>query len=182
MLKDNFFNMLKKTKLDVHIKFRTRDPDGGVLLHLPSNSYEFISLQVRYFYLLYTKWFSAGCLKWNVLGYFFFQIINGHVAVIYNLKDYDNSMMENVISLSAAPAANGQWHSLSMKRIGRWFQLKMDSGEGRYYNETWGSLQDSQFFNLKRDQIVSGSLVKFRPNANFHSKDLRDSKWQFSEI
>lgn len=51
MLKDNFFNMLKKTKLDVHIKFRTRDPDGGVLLHLPSNSYEFISLQVRYFYL-----------------------------------------------------------------------------------------------------------------------------------
>lgn len=50
MLKDNFFNMLKKTTLDVHIKFRTRDPDGGVLLHLPSNSYEFISLQVRYFY------------------------------------------------------------------------------------------------------------------------------------
>lgn len=116
------------------------------------------------------------------IGLFFFQIINGHVAVIYNLKDYDNSMMENVISLSAAPAANGQWHSLSMKRIGRWFQLKMDSGEGRYYNETWGSLQDSQFFNLKRDQIVSGSLVKFRPNANFHSKDLRDSKWQFSDI
>lgn len=88
--------------------------------------------------------------------------------------------MENVISLSSAPAANGQWHSLSMKRIGRWFQLKMDSGEGRYYNETWGSLHDSQFFNLKRDQIVSGSLVKFRPNANFHGKDLRDSKWQFS--
>lgn len=114
------------------------------------------------------------------MGYYFFQIINGHVAVIYNLKDYDNSMMENVISLSSAPAANGQWHSLSMKRIGRWFQLKMDSGEGRYYNETWGSLHESQFFNLKRDQIVSGSLVKFRPNANFHGKDLRDSKWQFS--
>lgn len=194
MLKDNFFNMLKKTKLDVHIKFRTRDPDGGVLLHLPSNSYEFISLQVRYFYLEFIDLDKhvCHCIQndlvqdvWNEMYwviFFFFQIINGHVAVIYNLKDYDNSMMENVISLSAAPAANGQWHSLSMKRIGRWFQLKMDSGEGRYYNETWGSLQDSQFFNLKRDQIVSGSLVKFRPNANFHSKDLRDSKWQFSDI
>ena len=102
--------------------------------------------------------------------------MKGHVAVIYNLKDYDNSMTENVISLSAAQAANGQWHSLSVKRIGRWFQLKMDNGEGRNYNETWGSLQDSQFFNLKRDRIVSGSMVKFRPNANFHSKDLRDSK------
>jgi hypothetical protein len=95
---------------------------------------------------------------------------------VYNLKDYDNSMMDNVISLSAAPAANGQWHSLSMKRIGRWFQLKMDSGEGRYYNETWGSVTDSQFFNLKRDQIVSGSMLKFVPNADFHSKDLSKSK------
>ncbi|XP_061162553.1 neural-cadherin-like [Saccostrea echinata] len=146
-LKDNFFNMLRKDKLDIHIKFRTRDLDGGVLLHLPSNSHEYISV----------------------------QIINGHVAVIYNLKDYDNSFSENIISLSEAPAANGQWHSLSVKRIGRWFQLKMDSGEGRYYNETWGSIQDSQFFDLKRDHIVSGSMVKFYPIADFHSKDLRET-------
>lgn len=44
MLKDNFFNMLKKIILDVYIKFRIRDFDGGVFFYLFLNFYEFILL------------------------------------------------------------------------------------------------------------------------------------------
>ena len=65
ILKDNFFNILQKARLDVHIKFRTRDPDGGVLLHLPSNSHEFISVQVAWF-LVFTCVFKNINVSWFI--------------------------------------------------------------------------------------------------------------------
>ncbi|KAK3086712.1 hypothetical protein FSP39_022355 [Pinctada imbricata] len=143
-LKNEMFNMLAKQEVSFQIRFRTRDPDGGILLHLPSNSQEFITL----------------------------QIVNNHVELTYNLRDDTSSLFDHSLSLSSAPANNGQWHTVHVHRIGRWFQLKMDSGEGRYFNETFGSNKDSQFFYMKRDQIVAGARVSFDPSAYYNGKGL----------
>jgi hypothetical protein len=46
----------------------------------------------------------------------------------------------------------------------------MDSGEGRYFNETFGNQQDSVGFYLRKDRIVSGSrvLVLPKPGSNLY--------------
>ena len=46
-LKNDMYNRhVHRRTLSVDMSFRTRDPDGGVLLHLPSNSHEYITLEV----------------------------------------------------------------------------------------------------------------------------------------
>lgn len=84
--------------------------------------------------------------------------------------------MPNVLPLSSVRANNGQWHHVTFMRTGKWFQLKMDSGEGRYYNETWGKAGASQNFNLRRDQIVAGARVVFDADPTFDKRGLKDSK------
>ena len=84
-------------------------------------------------------------------------------------------MSDNRLSLPAAPANNGQWHTVYVRRVGRWFHLSMDGGEGRNVNQTFGSDKHSQFFNLRRDQIVAGARVSFDP-PYFNGKGLTQSK------
>ena len=52
----------------------------------------------------------------------------------------------------------------------------MDSGEGRYFNETFGNQQDSIGFYLRKDRIVSGSRVVYDPSTRFEGRGLVDSK------
>lgn len=52
----------------------------------------------------------------------------------------------------------------------------MDSGEGRYFNETFGNQQDSVGFYLRKDRIVSGSRVVYDPSTRFEGRGLVDSK------
>ena len=85
--------------------------------------------------------------------------------------------MNDVISLSNAKANNGQWHTVTLIRSGQWIQLKMDSGEGRYFNEVFSNQQGSKQFSLSRDRIVSGSRVVYDPNARFDGRGLVDSKF-----
>jgi hypothetical protein len=87
-----------------------------------------------------------------------------------------NIIASNIISLSDAKANNGQWHTVKFIRSGQWIQLKMDSGEGRYFNETFGNQQDSVGFYLRKDRIVSGSRVVYDPSTRFEGRGLVDSK------
>jgi len=96
--------------------------------------------------------------------------------VTYNLKNFDAPMLPNVLSLSAVPANNGQWHHVTFSHIGKWFQLKMDSGEGRFQNETWGGPGEGQKFSLRRDEIVAGARVIFDSTPNYNGRGLSQSE------
>ncbi|CAG2215988.1 unnamed protein product [Mytilus edulis] len=87
-LKDQFLTSRHPQKLSLQLRFRTRDFDGGVLLHLPSTGNEFITL----------------------------EIVNNHVQGRYNLGSHDSSV-SNVIALSEAVANNGQWHTVTLTRV-----------------------------------------------------------------
>ncbi|XP_071177027.1 neural-cadherin-like isoform X2 [Mytilus edulis] len=145
-LKDQFLTSRHPQKLSLQLRFRTRDFDGGVLLHLPSTGNEFITL----------------------------EIVNNHVQGRYNLGSHDSSV-SNVIALSEAVANNGQWHTVTLTRSGQWIQLKMDSGEGRFFNETFDNTYNGKSFMLSRDRIVSGSRVVWDPNARFEARGLSDT-------
>lgn len=103
----------------------------------------------------------------------FLQLVGGHVQVQYNLG---GSNGESTISLAKAPASNGQWHTVNMKRIGKWFELKMDSGEGRYRNETWGPTNGRELISIRMYQIVTGAHVVFTKNPIPDGLDLNNSK------
>lgn len=103
----------------------------------------------------------------------FLQLVGGHVQVLYNLGGANG---ESTISLAKAPASNGQWHTVNMKRIGKWFELKMDSGEGRYRNETWGPTNGRELISIRMYQIVTGAHVVFTKNPIPDGLDLNNSK------
>lgn len=143
-LKSDFFNNNVQTlTTEIQVKFRTRDPEG-ILLHLPSNSDEFITL----------------------------ELVGGRIHVLYNMGGSDG---ESSVSLAEAPASNGQWHTVYMKRIGKWFQLKMDGGEGRYQNESWGLNNGRQLMAMKMYYIVTGAHVVFSKNPIPDGLDLNET-------
>lgn len=93
--------------------------------------------------------------------------------MLYNMG---GSNGESSLSLAQAPASNGQWHTIYMRRIGKWFQLKMDGGEGRYINETWGLTDGRELMSMKMYQIVTGAHVVFSKNPIPDGLDLNESK------
>lgn len=78
--------------------------------------------------------------------------------------------------LDSADASNGQWHTLEMRRIGQWFQLKMDSGEGRYYAESWGSPLGTQVFFMSMSKILLGARVVFGQKDPNEAKPVFDGQ------
>ena len=100
--------------------------------------------------------------------------MRGRLQVLYNLG---GSAGESILPLSRARASNGQWHTVFLRRIGRWFQLHMDSGEGRYRNETRGSMNGRELIQIDMYGIVTGAHVVFRNNPIVHSQDLNESEW-----
>ncbi|KAK3581134.1 hypothetical protein CHS0354_033929 [Potamilus streckersoni] len=147
-LKQEFFSQnVRSRTTSVQISFRTRDEDG-ILLHLPSNTDEYITLELH----------------------------KGHVHVRYNLGDsYVKGDGDLELALSYARASNGQWHSVTLTRIGKWLELQMDGGEGRYRNETYGPTDGHQMFSMKMDQVVSGAYVVFSRNPLPQGQDLNST-------
>ncbi|KAH3768209.1 hypothetical protein DPMN_169421 [Dreissena polymorpha] len=104
------------------------------------------------------------------------QLVKGRVQVLYNLGGQDG---ESALTLARAPASNGQWHTVSLRRIGRWFELKMDDGEGRYRNTTWGPIGGRELITIDMYGIVSGAHVVFSNNPIVDSLDLNQSEFAF---
>lgn len=63
-----------------------------------------------------------------------------------------------------------------MTRIGKYFELKMDSGEGRYRNETYGAPDARELMKINMYQIVSGAHVVFSAKPEANGQDLNNSK------
>ena len=97
------------------------------------------------------------------------------MTVLYYLG---GSVGESSLTLAKAPASNGQWHTVFLKRIGSWFQLKMDGGEGRYYNESWGPASSHQLISIKMYQVTAGAHVAYNNrNPIENGQDLNKSKY-----
>lgn len=52
-----------------------------------------------------------------------------------------------------------------VKRIGQWVQLKVDGGEGRNFNESFGFLGGHREIRLSQRNIFAGGDVRF-PSSN----------------
>ena len=61
------------------------------------------------------------------------------------------------VSLSNVPANDGQWHQVTVQRVGKELTLKMDSGEGRYYAEFQGPENGNLDLSIRQTEIHSGA-------------------------
>ena len=85
---------------------------------------------------------------------------------------------ERQVSLSHVNASDGQWHTIRVERTGQWVVLTVDSGEGRFYNETNGNSLDHRHIRLSQMSMFAGGDVRF-PSSN--SPPLVDYDYQDSK-
>jgi len=48
--------------------------------------------------------------------------------------------MDKDLTLSNVNVSDGQWHAVSVQRVGQWVVLQMDAGERKYFNESRSTL------------------------------------------
>ena len=89
------------------------------------------------------------------------QIVDGHLEFIHDLGSGDK-----VISLPHLNVSDGLWHTVYIRRYGNQAILKVDGGEGRYYNESEPQ-DDFRLISLSGKDIFAGAEVEYRP---FHSE------------
>ena len=84
-----------------------------------------------------------------------------------------------MVVLSAVDVSDGEWHTAFVERIGRLAILKLDGGEGRYYNYTEGSYEGHLWILVARRQFYAGGDIKFPTSDDpaIVDYDFRDSKW-----
>ena len=82
------------------------------------------------------------------------------------------------MALNQVNVSDGQWHTIFVERIGKMAVLKLDSGEGRYYNMSRGSLTAHLQILVARRQFYAGGDVKFPSSRDpaIVDYDFRDSK------
>ncbi len=80
--------------------------------------------------------------------------------------------------LAHVNVTEGQWHTVRVQRVGKSAIMRLDGGEGRYYNRTEGTLNGHMHIKVARRQFYAGGDVKF-PAHNVPAivdYDYRDSK------
>ena len=90
----------------------------------------------------------------------FFQIESGSLQATYNLGDGPTTII-----LSNVPANDGQWHRVTVERMGKELMLKMDSGEGRYYVEAIGPDNGHLDLSVKQTEVFSGANLIYSQGA-----------------
>ena len=83
-----------------------------------------------------------------------------------------------MVVLSHVNVSDGQWHTVSVERMGKAATLKLDGGEGRFYNVSLGSNGGHLQIRVAKRQFYAGGDVKF-PSSQAPAivdYDFRDSK------
>jgi hypothetical protein len=83
----------------------------------------------------------------------------------YNL----GNLGDKELTLHFVNASNGEWHTVYMERYGKAVTLKMDVGEGRFYNHTSGDTHGHQITRLEGTVLGGADYYK-------------DSKYLFNPI
>lgn len=63
--------------------------------------------------------------------------------------------------LSYVNVSDGQWHTVRVDRIGQWAVMKLDSGEGRFFNETFGVRNGHIQIRVSQRSMFAGGNVRF---------------------
>jgi len=67
--------------------------------------------------------------------------------------------------LSFANVSDGAWHTAYVSRVGQWVELKVDGGEGRNFNESFGFSAGHREIRLSQRNVFAGGDVRF-PSSN----------------
>lgn len=88
------------------------------------------------------------------------QVIQGLLAVFYNLGDGDYNL-----TLPHHPLSDGEWHEVELDRYGREFTLRLDGGGGR--REVTGSPGQSQEIIIDPTVVMLGNSFPSGHNRSF---------------
>ena len=78
---------------------------------------------------------------------------------------YNLGSGEQMVSLSHVNVSDGVWHTANVQRVGQWTELRLDGGEGRYYNETFGVSGGHLEIRISQRNMFAGGDVRF-PSSN----------------
>jgi len=88
------------------------------------------------------------------------QVVESRLQFRYNLGAGDQQIV-----LSYANVSDGSWHTAHVSRIGQWVELKVDGGEGRNFNESFGFTNGHREIRLSQRNVFAGGDVRF-PSSN----------------
>jgi len=95
----------------------------------------------------------------------------GGVCGVHQVADcrlrfrYSLGAGEQRIVLSFVNVSDGAWHTAFVSRVGQWVELKVDGGEGRNFNESFGFPTGHREIRLSQRNIFAGGDVRF-PSSN----------------
>ena len=91
-----------------------------------------------------------------------FQIEDHRLRFRYNLGSG-----EQKLELTYVNASDGQWHTARVDRVGAWVTLKVDGGEGRFFNATpvtgpaQGGISNHLHIRVSQRSLFAGGDVRF---------------------
>ncbi|XP_069073745.1 neural-cadherin-like [Pleurodeles waltl] len=102
-----------------------------------------------------------------------FQVLQGLLAVSYNLGDGDYRMQ-----LPSYSVDNGEWHSVTLERFDNEFILRLDGGGGK--REVTKSVGVYKEIGFDLNSLVIGNTYHIHQNASFQGcmKDVRFNNYQ----
>lgn len=86
----------------------------------------------------------------------FAKIRNCHLIFRYNLGSG-----EELVSLVRVNVSDGIWHTASVHRVGRWTQLRLDSGDERNFNESFGLPGGHLEMHLSQHGLFAGGYARY---------------------
>ena len=102
-----------------------------------------------------------------------FQIVDRHIEFTSDLGSGDRTL-----SLPFVDISDGLWHTVFVERHGSQVILKMDGGEGRYYNESLPN-DDFPLLLLDGEYVFGGAAVNY---PRFHPDPQVNRVFESSEI
>ncbi|CAH1802490.1 unnamed protein product [Owenia fusiformis] len=123
-------NTMPRRTSAIQLMFRTRQPDGVLFSGSNGDNNP-----------LYRK-------------YIIIELKDEKLQFRHNLGNDDD-----VIRLTEVSANDGAWHTVKVERVGKLFTLKMDNGEGRFFNQSVGVDYSLRYFVLTGAPIYGGADV-----------------------
>lgn len=102
-----------------------------------------------------------------------FQILDKKIRFRYNLGSGEQDVI-----LSHFNVSDGRFHTVKIERVGQWVTMKLDGGEGRFFNESLGVPGRHLNIRISQSSLFAGGDVRF-PSSNappLVDHDFKDSK------
>ena len=113
----------------------------------------------------------------NYVHFWLIQIRDFQIKDKHLLFYYDLGSGNLYLSLDYVEVNDGEWHIVRIRRYGNQAVLRLDSGEGRFYNETY--IHDDGHMLMFLDERVHGAAYvtyQLYTNRAVTSNDLIECK------